>query len=267
MDIAVLTIYFKAIFLGIIEGLTEFIPVSSTAHLILFSQLIDFNTIKNNVFEVAIQIGGILAIFWLYFNKISNLAVNIKQKNNQIFLQNILLAFFPAVIIGFLAHDLIKQYLFSNFIIALSLIIGGILIIIIENYHDKFYIKKIENIEKKHALLIGFSQCLAMIPGVSRSGATIMSAVLFGIDRKIATEFSFFLALPTIGSACLYDIIKNINQINFNDFEVILVGIISSFISSILVIKWLLKYVSNHSFVGFGYYRIIVGLVILFFTF
>jgi len=116
-------------------------------------------------------------------------------------------------------------------------------------------------------LLIGFSQCLAMIPGVSRSGATIMSAVLFGIDRKIATEFSFFLALPTIGSACLYDIIKNINQINFNDFEVILVGIISSFISSILVIKWLLKYVSNHSFVGFGYYRIIVGLVILFFTF
>lgn len=267
MDFIVLTIYFKAILLGIVEGLTEFIPVSSTAHLILFSQLIDFNVIRNNVFEIAIQIGGILAIFLIYFQKISNLILKINEKQNQVFLQNIFIAFLPAVIIGFIAHDFIKLYLFSNFVIAVSLIIGGILIIIIENFHDKFHINKIENMKKKHALLIGLCQCLAMIPGVSRSGATIMSGILFGINRKVATEFSFFLALPTISSACLYDILKNINQINFNDFEVILVGIISSFISSILVIKWLLKYISNHNFICFGYYRIIFGLVILFSTF
>lgn len=264
MDFVVLAIYFKAILLGIVEGLTEFIPVSSTAHLILFSQLIDFNVIKNNVFEIAIQIGGILAIFLIYFQKISNLVLKVNEKQNQIFLQNIFIAFLPAIIIGFIAHDFIKLYLFSNFVIAISLIIGGILIIIIENFHDKFHINKIENMQKKHALLIGLCQCLAMIPGVSRSGATIMSGILFGVNRKIATEFSFFLALPTIGSACAYDLLKNYQQINFNDFEIILIGIISSFIASILVIKWLLKYISSHSFVGFGYYRILLGLTILF---
>lgn len=266
MDFVVLTIYFKVILLGIVEGLTEFIPVSSTAHLILFSQLIDFNVIRNNVFEIAIQIGGILAIFLVYFRKIFNVIHKINEKPNQIFLQNIFIAFLPAVFIGFFAHDFIKTYFFSNFIIAISLIIGGVLIILVEKYHDKFHIKKIENIHKKHAFIIGLCQCLAMIPGVSRSGATIMSGILLGINRKIATEFSFFLALPTIGSACAYDLFKNYKQINFNDLEIILVGIISSFISSILVIKWLLKFISNHSFVGFGYYRILLGLVILFFV-
>ncbi len=261
-----LPIFFKAILLGIIEGLTEFIPVSSTAHLIIFSQILNFDSIKNNVFEIAIQIGGISAITVIYFKKLNNILLKFYDKNNQKFVDNLALAFIPAVAIGLLAHDFIKKYLFSNLVIAFSLIIGGVVIILVEKFHKKFTVKKIEDIEKPTALAIGFCQCLAMIPGVSRSGATIMGAMLFGVERKIATEFSFFLAIPTIGSACLYDIYKNFSTLTFNDFELILVGVISSFISSLLVIKWLLKFVGSHSFTSFGYYRIAIGFLIIFFS-
>ena len=261
-----LPIFFKAILLGIIEGLTEFIPVSSTAHLIIFSQILNFDSIKNNVFEIAIQIGGISAITVIYFKKLNNILLKFYEKNNQKFVDNLALAFVPAVAIGLLAHDFIKKYLFSNLIIAFSLIIGGVVIILVERFHQKFTVKNIENIEKPTALAIGFCQCLAMIPGVSRSGATIMGAMLFGVERKVATEFSFFLAIPTIGSACLYDIYKNFSTLSFDDFELILVGVISSFISSLIVIKWLLKFIGTHSFAGFGYYRIAIGILILFFS-
>ena len=259
-------IFLKAILLGIIEGLTEFIPVSSTAHLIIFSQILNFDAIKNNVFEIAIQIGGISAITVIYFKKLNIILLKFYEKNNQKFVDNLALAFVPAVAIGLLAHDFIKKYLFSNLIIAFSLIIGGILIILIEKFHKKIVVKNFENIEKPTALFIGFFQCLAMIPGVSRSGATIMGAMLLGVERKVATEFSFFLAIPTIGSACLYDIYKNFSTLTFDDFELILVGVIASFISSLIVIKWLLKFVSTHSFVSFGYYRIALGFLILFFS-
>ena len=261
-----LSIFFKAILLGIIEGLTEFIPVSSTAHLIIFSQILNFDSIKNNVFEIAIQIGGISAITVIYFKKLNNILLKFYDKNNQKFVDNLALAFVPAVAIGLLAHDFIKKYLFSNLVIAFSLIIGGVVIILVEKFHKKFTVKKIEDIEKPTALAIGFCQCLAMIPGVSRSGATIMGAMLFGVERKIATEFSFFLAIPTIGSACLYDIYKNFSTLSFDDFELILVGVISSFISSLIVIKWLLKFIGTHSFTSFGYYRIAIGILILFFS-
>ena len=261
-----LPIFFKVIILGIIEGLTEFIPVSSTAHLIIFSQILNFDSIRNNVFEIAIQIGGISAIAVIYFQKLNNILLKFYEKNNQKFVDNLALAFVPAVAIGLLAHDFIKKYLFSNLIIAFSLIIGGIIIILVEKFHKKFTVKNIEDIKKPTALAIGFFQCLAMIPGVSRSGATIMGAMLFGVERKVATEFSFFLAIPTIGSACLYDIYKNFSTLSFDDFELILVGVISSFISSLLVIKWLLKFIGTHSFASFGYYRIVVGILILFFS-
>ena len=261
-----LPIFFKAILLGIIEGLTEFIPVSSTAHLIIFSQILNFDSIKNNVFEIAIQIGGISAIAVIYFKKLNNILLKVYEKNNQKFIDNLALAFIPAVAIGLLAHDFIKKYLFSNLIIAFSLIIGGVVIILVERFHQKFTVKNIENIEKPTALAIGFCQCLAMIPGVSRSGATIMGAMLFGVERKVATEFSFFLAIPTIGSACLYDVYKNFSTLSFDDFELILVGVISSFISSLIVIKWLLKFIGTHSFTSFGYYRIAIGFLILFFS-
>jgi undecaprenyl-diphosphatase len=259
-----LPIYIKAILLGIIEGLTEFIPISSTAHLVIFSQILNFDSIRNNVFEIAIQIGGISAIAVIYFKKLNNILLKFYEKNNQKFVDNLALAFVPAVAIGLISHDFIKKYLFSNFVIAFSLIFGGIVIILVEKFHKKIVVKNIEEIQKPTALVIGFFQCLAMIPGVSRSGATIMGAMLFGVERKVATEFSFFLAIPTIGSACLYDIYKNFSTLTFNDFELILVGVISSFISSLIVIKWLLKFIANHSFIGFGYYRIISGFLILF---
>jgi len=260
-----LIIFLKAIFLGIIEGLTEFIPVSSTAHLVIFSQIINFHVIKNNVFEIAIQIGGIFAIAVIYYQKFNNILLNFYDKNNQKFFDNIALAFIPAILIGLLCHDFIKKYLFSNFVIAISLIVGGVIIILVEKFHKKFSINKIENINPPTALSIGLFQCLAMIPGVSRSGATIIGAMLLKVNRKVATEFSFFLAIPTIGSACVYDIYKNFNQLNFDNIDILITGIISSFIASILVIKWLIKYISTHDFKIFGYYRIIIGTLILIF--
>lgn len=257
--------FFKAISLGIIEGLTEFIPVSSTAHLIIFSQIINFNSIKNNVFEIAIQIGGISAIAVIYYKKLNEVFLKFYKTENQKFIDNLSLAFIPAVIVGLLCHDFIKEFLFSNFVISLSLIGGGLIIIIVEKTQQKFSINQIEDIKKPTALFIGIFQCLAMIPGVSRSGATIIGAMLCGVNRKIATEFSFFLAIPTIGSACAFDIYKNFDQLSFDDIELISVGILSSFISSLFVIKWLIKYVSHHNLVAFGYYRILIGLLILVF--
>lgn len=256
---------FKAILLGIVEGLTEFIPVSSTAHLVIFSQIINFQSIQNNVFEISIQIGGIFAIAVVYYQKFNNIFLKFYEKNNQKFIDNIALAFLPAVVVGLACHDFIKKNLFSNFVIASSLIIGGIVIIFVEKFHKKFTINNIENINHRSALLIGLFQCLAMIPGVSRSGATIVGSMLLKINRQVATEFSFFLAVPTIGSACIYDIYKNFHKLNSYDIEIILIGIISSFISSLLVIKWLIKYVANHDLKIFAYYRIIIGILILIF--
>jgi len=256
---------FKATLLGIVEGLTEFIPVSSTAHLVIFSQIINFQSIQNNVFEISIQIGGIFAIAVVYYQKFNNIFLKFYEKNNQKFIDNIALAFLPAVVVGLVCHDFIKKNLFSNFVIASSLIIGGIVIIFVEKFHKKFTINNIENINHRSALLIGLFQCLAMIPGVSRSGATIVGSMLLKINRQVATEFSFFLAVPTIGSACIYDIYKNFHKLNSYDIEIILIGIISSFISSLLVIKWLIKYVANHDLKIFAYYRIIIGILILIF--
>lgn len=260
-----LSLFFKAIFLGIIEGLTEFIPVSSTAHLIIFSQILNFNNIRNNVFEIAIQIGGISAIAVIYYQKFNEVFLKFYQKKNQSFIDNISLAFIPSIIIGFLCHDYIKKFLFSNITISISLILGGIIIILVEKFHKKFSINEIDAIKKPTAFVIGLFQCLAMIPGVSRSGATIIGAMICGINRKVATEFSFFLAVPTIGSACAYDVYKNFDKLSFNDIELIAVGIFSSFLSSLLVIKWLIKFVSHNNFNIFGYYRIIAGLLILVF--
>jgi len=254
----------KIIFLGIIEGLTEFIPVSSTAHLIVISHLIDFTTIKNNVFEIAIQIGGIMAILFVYRKRLFNTLINLKKTEEKLFVGNILFAFIPAVIFGLIFHDFIKEYFFNNTVIALSLIIGGLIIIIVEKSKKSFLINKIEKINPNIAIKIGLFQCVSMIPGVSRSGATILGAMLLNVNRKIATEFSFYLAIPTISSACIYDIYKNLFTLSYLDLNIIFIGIISSFLSSLMVIKWLIKYVANHNFIIFAIYRIIIGLLILF---
>jgi undecaprenyl-diphosphatase len=256
---------FKTILLGIVEGLTEFIPVSSTAHLLIVSNLIDLQSIKNNVFEIVIQIGAIFAVCVIYRKKILEVLLNLNQKKQQKFSLNLALAFLPAVFFGVLLHDIIKQVFFSTISIAISLIVGGIIMIIVDRKPRKFEVTDIDKITYSKALYIGLFQCLAMIPGTSRSGATIIGGLLLKLDRKTATEFSFFLAMPTIAAATIYDLYKNIGALTFSNIEFLLIGTFASFVSAILVIKWFLNYVSKNNFVPFGIYRIIVGSLILLF--
>lgn len=256
---------FKATILGIIEGLTEFIPVSSTAHLLLASELIDFTAIQNNIFEIVIQLGAILAIAVIYRKKIIDLLINFKQKSQQKFIINIVLAFLPAAIIGAAFHGLIKSLFFNNLTIAITLILGGFIMILIERKPRKIYTNDLDKITPKTAFFVGIFQCLAMIPGVSRSGSTIIGGLLLGLNRKVATEFSFFLALPTIAAASVYDFAKNASELSFDDLEIIAVGLIASFFSALVVVKWFVNFVSKNSFVSFGIYRIIVGILVLLF--
>ena len=257
---------FKAIFLGIVEGLTEFIPVSSTAHLLLSSYLIDFQSIKNNLFEIVIQFGAILAICVIYRQKIFSILVNFKERSQQRFVLNIILAFLPAAIIGASFHSIIKKIFFSNLVIGISLIVGGIIMIIVEkNKNHTPSAHNLEEIKPLNAFLIGIFQSIAMIPGVSRSGATIIGGILLGLNRKTATEFSFFLAIPTIAAASFYDLLKNTAELTTSNIEIILIGLLASFVSAILVVKWFINFVSKYSFVGFGIYRIIVGILVLLF--
>jgi undecaprenyl-diphosphatase len=258
----------KAAFLGVIEGLTEFIPVSSTAHLLLTSYLIDFNAIQSGLFEITIQFGAILAIIVVYRRKILDLLVNFKQKSQQHFILNIALAFLPAAVIGGIFHGAIKSLFFTNFTIATSLILGGIIIILVERkYKNISQSTEIENIKPATAFYIGLFQCVAMIPGVSRSGATIIGGILLGLNRKTATEFSFFLAIPTISAASFYDLFKNYSTLTADNLGLIAIGLLTSFFSAMLVIKWFISFVSKNNFVGFGIYRILLGTIILLFLF
>ncbi len=257
---------FKAVFLGIVEGLTEFIPVSSTAHLLLSSYLIDFQSIQNNLFEIVIQFGAILAICVIYRQRIFDVMINFKEKSQQKFILNIVLAFLPAAIIGATFHSLIKELFFSNIVIGIALILGGIIMIIVERNPKKLATtNEIESIKPLDALFIGMFQSIAMIPGVSRSGATIIGGILLGLNRKTATEFSFFLAIPTIAAASFYDLLKNTSELTTSNVEIILVGLLASFLSAIFVVKWFINFVSKYSFIGFGIYRIIVGILVLLF--
>ena len=253
---------FKAVFLGIVEGLTEFIPVSSTAHLLISSYLIDFQS-NNNLFEIVIQFGAILAVCVIYRKKILDVVLNLRQKNNQKFSLNLALAFLPAMLIGGLFHNIIKEIFFSNLVIAIALIVGGILMIFVESKPRKSQIEDIDSIKPLQAFYVGLFQCLAMIPGVSRSGATIIGALLLKFNRKVATEFSFFLAIPTIFAATAFDLLKNFHDLSTSGLELILVGTIAAFLSAILVIKWFISFVSKNNFIPFGIYRIIAGIIIL----
>ncbi len=255
----------KAAFLGVVEGLTEFLPVSSTAHLLVSSYLIDFASIKNNLFEIVIQFGAILAVCVIYRKKIFDVVFNLKQKSNQKFSLNLATAFLPAIVIGGLFHSTIKAIFFSNLSIAIALIVGGIAMIVIDRKPRESKTDDVNNVTLKQAFYIGLFQCLAMIPGVSRSGATIIGGLLLKFNRQIATEFSFFLAIPTIFAASAFDLIKNIHELGDSALELILVGTLTSFISALLVIKWFIGFVAKNNFVAFGIYRIIAGILILFF--
>ena len=257
--------YLTALFLGIVEGLTEFIPVSSTGHLILFVDLLGFDGPPGRVFEVVIQFGAILAVCWHYRKKLTQVTHGLAtgDAGSWRFARNITFAFLPAAIIGVLFHDVIKIVLFSPLVVSVALVIGGILILIIEKYKPAPTIDCTENMSWRTALAIGCFQVLAMIPGVSRSGATIMGALLCKLERKAAAEFSFFLAIPTMLAAATYDLYKNRALLDSTDSALIAVGFFAAFFSALMVVKTVVNFVSKHGFVPFAYYRIVVGSLML----
>lgn len=255
--------FLNAIFLGIVEGLTEFLPISSTGHLILFVDLLKFDGPPGRVFEVVIQLGAILAILLVYWRKFLAVLLGLKERWAQRFVRNILLAFLPAMAIGALAHEAIKTALFNPVVVACSLVLGGVAILVIERCKPAPRIDSTEGMPIRTALTIGFVQCIAMIPGVSRSGATIMGALLCGVERKAAAEFSFFLAAPTMLAATVYDLYKNRGVIDSTGMELIAVGFVAAFLTALLVVRWLVKFVGSHGFAPFAWYRIALGITIL----
>ena len=258
-----LIILLKAFILGIVEGATEFLPISSTGHLIIVGDLLNFNDEKGKIFEVVIQLGAILAVCWAFRQRLLEMANSLGNKQTQGFVQNILIAFLPAAILGFLFHKKIEHYLFSPITVAIALIVGGLAILIIEKNSLKPNTIHIDNISNKQALQIGLAQALALFPGVSRSGATILGGMVFGLQRTVATEFSFFLAIPVMFAATAYDLLKNRDLLSIADLPMFAVGFITAFISALLVIKLFLKYVANHDFTAFAWYRIVFGCCVL----
>ncbi len=255
----------KVIALGIIEGLTEYLPVSSTGHLIILGETLNFNEVPEKIFETSIQFGAILAVVILYRQKIKEILCNFyKDSPEQKFTINLFVAFMPAVIIGLMLHSYIKEYLFSVKIVASSLILGGIVMIIIDKINLTRDTKKLEKITIKQALAIGLFQCLAMIPGVSRSGSTIIGGVLVGLTRKNAAEFSFFLAMPTIFAASIYDLVKNHHLLTMEHFNLIFIGFVASFITAFMVVSRFIAIIQRYGFTAFGIYRIALGIVIIF---
>ncbi len=256
--------WWQALLLGIVEGLTEFIPVSSTGHLILLIDILQFSGPPGKVFEIVIQLGAIGAVCWLYREKLWHTAMGLPHdRGAQHFALIILLAFLPAAVIGVLAHGFIKAVLFSPFVVSVMLITGGIAILIIERLPLQADTHRVEEITVKRAVAIGFCQAVAMIPGVSRSGATIMGALLLKVERKTATEFSFFLAIPTMLGATVYDLYKNWSLLSPDGVGLIAVGFISAFFAALLVVRSAIAFISRHGFTPFAWYRIALGSAML----
>jgi undecaprenyl-diphosphatase len=254
----------KALILGIVEGLTEFLPISSTGHLIIVGSLLDYTNEQSKVFKIVIQLGAILAVCWDFRERISKVIGGLgNDPVQQRFASLVIVAFLPAAVLGLIFHSTIKAYLFNPLTVAMALIGGGILILYIERkaYHPR--INTIDEMNWRDALKVGFAQALAMFPGVSRSGATIMGGLIFGLSRKTATEFSFFLAIPTMFAATAYDLAKNWKLLQLADLPVFAVGFVASFIAAMLTVKALLRYVSSHDFSVFAWYRIVFGIVVL----
>jgi undecaprenyl-diphosphatase len=256
--------FFMAALLGVVEGVTEFLPISSTGHLILVEDLLGFEGPPGKMFEIVIQLGAILSVVWVYRVTLWQTFVGLlRERPAQRLTLNVLLAFLPATVIGVFAYGFIKEVLFSPWVVSVALIVGGLAIIAIERTHQAPKIHSSVEISYLRALAIGFFQCIAMIPGVSRSAATIMGALLVGVDRRTAAEFSFFLAIPTMFGATAYDLYKNRATLDFQGAGVIAVGFVVSFFVALIVVRWLLRYISNHSFTAFAIYRIVLGVVML----
>ena len=258
------TLLIHALILGIVEGLTEFLPVSSTGHLILVGQLLGFNDDKGKVFEIAIQFAAILAVVWEYRSRLAQtlFSVRTEAKSKRLVL-NLIVAFLPAAILGFLFLKQIKAYLFNPMVVASAFIIGGFLILWAERRQHVIHAESIDDMTWRDALKIGFAQALAMIPGTSRSGATIIGGLFFGLSRRAATEFSFFLAIPTMFAATLYDVYKHRDLFSIDDMALFVVGGTVSFISAFFAVRGLIRFISRHDFTVFAWYRIIFGVMVL----
>jgi undecaprenyl-diphosphatase len=258
------TLLIHGIILGIVEGLTEFLPVSSTGHLILVGQLLGFNDDKGKVFEIAIQFAAILAVVWEYRSRLAHTLTSITSEPASSRLTiNLIVAFLPAAILGFLFLKQIKSYLFNPIVVASAFIIGGFLILWAERRQHVIHAESIDDMTWRDALKVGFAQALAMIPGTSRSGATIIGGLFFGLSRRAATEFSFFLAIPTMFAATFYDVYKNRDLFSMDDIALFAVGGTVSFISAFMAVRGLIRFISRHDFTIFAWYRIAFGIIVL----
>jgi undecaprenyl-diphosphatase len=254
----------KAAVLGLVEGATEFIPVSSTGHLIVVSEWLHLVDERAKTFDIFIQLGAILAIVWLYRQRLGHALVSAGQSAaSRRLLVNLLIAFLPAALVGFLTHEWIKARLFSPTVVALALVVGGVLILLIERWSPKPTVDDLNELKPSTALGIGLAQVLSLVPGTSRSGATIMGGYLLGLTRVVATEFSFFLAVPVMLAATLYDLFKSWSSLAPSDAPMFAVGFLVSFVSAIVVVRAFLRYVSAHSFSAFAWYRIVFGALLL----
>lgn len=266
----------KAALMGLVEGLTEFLPISSTGHLILAASLLDFTGEGAKVFEIAIQSGAMLAVMWEYRQRLWGTFRGLRSDPvAQRFAGNLLVAFVPAAVMGLAFGKIVKTYLFHPVPVAVAFIVGGIVILWVERWHQQRYglrdqsgerlarIMSVDDMRVKDALLVGLVQCLALIPGTSRSGATIIGAMCFGFSRQCATQFSFFLGIPTLLAAGGYSLLKDHKALHTSDLPMFLVGGAVAFFSALLCIRWLIRYVSTHNFTVFAWYRIVFGGLVL----
>lgn len=250
----------KALLMGVVEGLTEFLPVSSTGHLILFGALLGFDDERARTFDIAIQTGAVLSILWLYRARFMQA---IGQGYKSALLLHLAVAFMPSAVLGLLIGGAVKAHLFSPVPVAIALVVGGFVILWAEQrqsrYPERVRIQTVDDVRVSDAFKIGMAQALALIPGTSRSGATIIGGMLFGFSRKAATEFSFFLAVPTIFAAAGYSLFKTRATLSWDQLPIFLIGTAAAFVTAMVVVRWLVRFVSNHSFRGFAYYRIVFG--------
>jgi undecaprenyl-diphosphatase len=254
----------QALILGVVEGLTEFLPVSSTGHQIIVADLINFGGERAMAFNIIIQLGAILAVVWEFRRKIIDVVVGLpKQAEAQRFTVNLIIGVLPAIVLGVLFADLIHKYLFNPITVATALVVGGVIMLWAERRQHVVRAETVDEMTWVDALKVGCAQCLAMIPGTSRSGATIIGGLLFGLSRKAATEFSFFLAMPTMVGAAVYSAYKYRTLFQHDDLPVIAIGFVTSFIFAMIAVRALLKFISTHTYAVFAWYRIAFGLVIL----
>jgi undecaprenyl-diphosphatase len=253
----------EAFFLGIVEGLTEFLPVSSTAHLMLIGDMLGFEGPAGKTFEIVIQLGAILAVCVVFWPRLWNVASTLSQPRSFAFVRNVVVAFLPAAVIGATLYKYIKRMLDAPMVAAIALVVGGIAILVIERLVRRARIHDIEDMSTGMALGVGFCQVLAMVPGVSRAGATIMGSMLLGLERRAAAEFSFFLAIPTMCGASAYSLYKNWSSLSFDGAGLVAIGFVAAFLSALVVVKGFIAFVGRHGFAPFAWYRIVFGGVMI----